>query len=155
MSCNSQETIYLPNIGYITCQNQRTEKYSIVTYFMKSSFKSDLVIVLEYTSSLQIQPKPKSHGPNLTIDLWDLLYGPHVIIGLAIHIWLSGWFFSQSCGSGRCSLLSTAFWLCNLGKYHQLFFKLQVFLDRKGVERWLSRFIYCEKSLIVVILLSF
>jgi hypothetical protein len=37
---------------------------------MKSSFKSDLVIVLEYTSSLQIQPKPLLlHGPNLTIDL--------------------------------------------------------------------------------------
>jgi hypothetical protein len=54
---------------------------------MKSSFKSDPVIVLEYTSSLQIQTKPKLHGPNLTIDLWDLLlYGPHVIIGLAIHI---------------------------------------------------------------------
>jgi hypothetical protein len=53
---------------------------------MQSSFKSDLVHVLEYTSSLQIQPKPKLHGPNLTIDLWDLLYGPHIIIGLAIHI---------------------------------------------------------------------
>jgi hypothetical protein len=79
----------------ITCQNQRTEKYSILTYFMKTSFKSDLVIVLEYRSFLKIQPKPKLHGPNLTIDLWDL-YGPHVIIGLAIHIWLSGWFFSQS-----------------------------------------------------------
>ncbi len=95
MSCTSQETIYLPNVGYDMPKPENWIIFHPKTYFMKSSLKSDLVIVLEYRSFLQIQPKPKLHGPNLTIDLWDL-YGPHVIIGLAIHIWLTGWFFSKS-----------------------------------------------------------
>jgi hypothetical protein len=104
---------------------------------MKSSFKSDLVIVLEYTSSLQIQPEPKLlHGPNLTIDL---CMGP---LWTPCHYWacdtyLIEWLDSSHKVVGKEGALFCLqlFDYSNLGKYCQLFFKLQDFLDGKGVER--------------------